>query len=164
MAYVVNYKGVTISVNSLDEAAELANKLTVEANGEHRRIPRKQLPAKDEPTKHQNDDVPDVRIRGMIKFLAPRERNVLGVLVKQQQGLKTDELAKAAEIPASDIKYAMKRIHAFGRHRGINGKLFIDCVPDYSRRPVKSTYKMCDRFREVLASMFPYPPPETNKQ
>ena len=141
MSYLVEYKGVTINVQTLDEAAELARKLAMDDN------------SKEVAPELADEETTKKRIRGLPKYLANREKQVLTALAEHDGALETDQLAKAAGIPTQELKYALRKIHARAKKNGIDGKLLIDSKPDYKQRPVKSTYTMTEAVRQVIMSV-----------
>lgn len=155
MAYLVNYKGVIITLESLDEVAKLTRTLTAEEKSPQR--PRGQK--RDQNTEqtageaHPNDGgetTLNTKMAAFWKDIASAERLVLVALANQASAIGTDELAAAAKVDAMELKYCVKRISSRAKKHTIDPKLLIDRKTVAKSRPVKSIYSMKEKARQAI--------------
>lgn len=158
MSYPVTYKGVTVMVESLDEAIILTERLTAEKKKTAIHSERHRSVAKiNQPETSQPDPQ---RASGFLKYLPLRERKVLHLLAKNQNGIGTDELANLAGIATMDIKYCLKTIAAIIKKRGMSNQIQVERDKITSVRPPKSVYRLVTdaESRNYIASL-PEPKP-----
>ena len=155
MPYPVEYKGVTIIVESLDEAVNLTSKLI---GKEHKPVLSSESSKKKQERiisdKLDTNENPAENFTALIaefwKGIDPRERLILAALAKQTVGIDTDELAAAAKVKAMDLKYCVRRISSHAKKHGINPKLLLDRKTITKKRPVKSIYSMKEKARQAI--------------
>jgi hypothetical protein len=151
MPYPIVYKGVTISVESLEEAAELTQMLT--ADGKPRSKARTETPPPPpEGDQGTGESLAD-KLAALWKDLAEPERKLLTVLAKQAGKIGTDEVVASTGIEANNLKYSLKRIISRAKPHGIGGKQLVDSKVNYKIRPVKSTYWMQDKVKKAIVEL-----------
>ena len=155
MTYPVEYKGVTIMVESLDEAVNLTRKLI---GKEHKsvlssdslRTKREQKTLDKQDTDESPTENLTIQIVEFWNDIDTRERLILTALAKQTVGIDTDELAAVAKVNAMDLKYCTIRISSRAKKHGINPKLLLNRKTLAKTRPVKSIYRMKDKARQAI--------------
>jgi hypothetical protein len=165
MSYPVNYKGVTVNVESLDEVADLIRKITAEETPvtrvrEPMVVVAPENPVVEVAARVENQTLSPLtpqRIAQFWKSLGAPERQLLKTLAQVTRELGTNELASGAKVDTKDLKYSLKRIHSRAKKAHIKGTLLIDSKPDYSHRPVKSKYTMSEEARQMILPLIAAP-------
>ena len=156
MSYVVSYKGVEITVESLDDAADLTRKLVSEEKPSHTTEDRTRNdgnPTQEESLVETSGPTFPEKLRAFWRDIAAPERRLLAALAREAGRLGTDELAAAAEIEATDLKYSFKRIYSRAKSHGISGRLLVVGKQDTSVRPVKSLYWMNEKVKKGIIEL-----------
>lgn len=143
MSYFITYKGVTIKTRSLTEAVSITKMLTDENSPE---------------SKNGNQPTAPITPSSIQSFwgdteLAKEGRSILMALRNSENGLATDELAKATNIEPENIKYVIRGVYAVARKHRINGKLLIYSKRIYVDRAPKSIYKMKAKMRKAIENV-----------
>ncbi len=143
-------EGIQIECDSAEEAVSMlaASKAQLPKNGDNGATHYRQrvVPAAVHVT--SKDD----RLRAFVASLDPSSLTLLKVLWSNTDELRTEALAAAIGVKATDIKYALRRLQAAATRNKFNDGEFVQIEKRYVNRVGKSFYRMPKTMRAALSS------------
>ncbi|HEY4759651.1 MAG TPA: hypothetical protein VIH42_03635 [Thermoguttaceae bacterium] len=149
MSYLVYYRGLKVRVKTIQELDKMAEDIASKTD--------KKKGSKESASNLESNSITPTGVKSFWwdVDLANENRNLLLSLRDAPDGIATDDLAKAAGIDSSRIKYGIKSIYAIARKHKINGKMLIFRKEKMVGRPPKSIYQMKIKMREALKNIPP---------
>jgi hypothetical protein len=130
MPFRITQDGVTIECDSLDELLALRQRLLRPLNQE-KTSPPPGKPATKSP--HRRTAAPD--LDGFSQSLEGNARRVVAALAAHPDGVSTDELAAAVEIPASSLGPIIRRIRVLAQRHNLPKGFLVSSLHTVGGKP-----------------------------